>query len=430
MIFRRFGMIILFISATVVSADDADATTGFMGISWSGLGSLEAGQLVKWHWRGEELDHTWLQQTKVRLVARKEVTPWLDVVLGFEGAQWFETYDEFSNNPVEIPQKNFSFIIHQSEAFFDFGDLLKIHCGVFPYKYNPEVQNLGEYLFRTGAYPGFIINEFDFAIARLTGLWLNNRLLDGKLNNDVIFNMETDYKPFRDISVSYIGSYSPHPAITLGYGVNLSHLISVNEKFTTPKLPGSWYIDSTSKDTVNLTFRGVKPMVRLTFDIKRFFDMPIFGSEDLKLYGELAILGVKNYQLYYDTLAQRIPIMFGFNFPAFKILDVMSWEFEWYGSPYPNSYQNAFSIQPYLPRPIPDLPQKEYSDYDYLHDNWKWSVYAKKTFANSFSIIGQVARDHFRSHIKYPYNIDREEGLTKPGPIWYNGHWYWMLKVA
>ena len=57
-------------------------------------------------------------------------------------------------------------------------------------------------------------------------------------------------------------------------------------------------------------------------------------------------------------------------------------------------------------------------------------MYAKKTIANSFSVIGQVARDHFRSYIKLPYNVELEEGLTKPGPIWYNGHWHWMLKVA
>ena len=151
--------------------------------------------------------------------------------------------------------------------------------------------------------------------------------------------------------------------------------------------------------------------------------MPFFGPEDLKVYGEAAILGVKNYQLYYDTLSQRLPFMIGFNFPAFKFLDVLAWEFEWYGSPYPNNYQNAFSIQP-KPRPIPDSPQQGYTANDYQHDNWKWSVYAKRTIANSFSVIGQVARDHFRAHIKLPYNVEREEGLTKPN------HWYWMLKVA
>lgn len=422
--FRRFGLIILFLTAAFVSADNENADGGFLGITWSGLGSLEAGQLVKWHYRGgTQLDHTWLQQSKVRLVAHKEITPWLNVILGFEGAQWFDTYDKFSNNPFEIPQNNYSFIIHQSEAVIHIEDLLKFHFGVFPYKYNPEAQNLGEYLFRTGAYPGFIINEFDFAIARLTGFWIQNRLFDGKLTNDVIFNMETDFKPYRDISASYIGSYSPHPAITIGYGINFTHLISVYESSTTPKSAGTQYIDSSSHDSVSLTFRGVKPMVRLTFDIKRFFDLPIFGPEDLKFYGEMAILGVKNYQLYYDTLTQRIPIMFGVNIPTFKGLDVVALQFEWYGSPYPNNYQNAFSIQP-PPRPIPDGPQSGYSDYIYRNDNWKWSLYAKKTVANSFSIIGQVARDHFRTHVKYPYNVDREEGLSE------GKHWYWMLKVA
>ena len=66
-------------------------------------------------------------------------------------------------------------------------------------------------------------------------------------------------------------------------------------------------------------------MARVCFDFKKFFNTNIFGDQDLKLYCEAAILGVKDYKLYYNNLVQRIPVMVGFNVPAFKILDLIAW---------------------------------------------------------------------------------------------------------
>lgn len=433
-ILRGFCIMAVLTAAAFVSAATPSAADSGRGLSFSGVGSIEAGQLVKWQFRGGDSSHTWVQQSKVRLVADKKINSWMNVLLGFEGAAWYDTYDTYSNNPIVTPKEWFTFIIHQSEAFFNFGDALKIDCGVFPYKYNPNAQNLGEYVFRSGAYPGFLVTEFDFPLVRLTGLRLNNRLF-GKLDQDLIINMETEYKPFHDFTVSYIGAVTPHPALTVGAGISFSHLISVNEKYTTPKTPGTQYVDNPDTlktasgtdsivgDTVSLTFRGIKVMGRICVDIKSIFPWSAFGPEDCKLYGEATILGVKSYKLYYDTLWQRIPIMFGINIPAFKLLDVLSLEAEWYGSPYPNNYQKAFSIT-VPPSPVPDGPAVNYSADVYRTDNWKWSVYAKKTIWNSFGVIGQLARDHFRTRANNPYNDEREESLTK------NEQWYWMLKLA
>jgi len=432
---RIQGLIPAFVIGGFVAGFSWGQTNTSRAISISGKGSLELGQLVDYQFRGADHRRAWLSQTKVQVTARKMITPWLNVALGIEGSAWYETYDAFSNNPFVVPDQFFSFILHQSEAEISWGELLHMELGLFPYKYNPDVRNLGEYVFRSGAYPGFLIGEFDFPLARLTGVRLSNHLF-GTLDQNLLLTLETQYKPFHDASLTYLAAYTPHPCATIGGGISFSHLISVNENRTTPKTDGAWYIEDPDTlrnalgtdslilgDTAYLTFRGIKIMARFCFDVKKFFSISAFGPEDFKLYGEAAVLGLKNYQLYYDTLAQRIPVMAGFNVPAFKLLDVFSLEAEWYGSPYPNNFWNAFSIQP-EPRPIPVVTSSGYPASAYRKDDWKWSVFARKTFAYSLSITTQFARDHFRTRANNPYNVEREESLTK------DEHWYWMIKFA
>jgi hypothetical protein len=424
------------IAAVVSSGFAAMPFDTAKGIEISGKGWLQEGQLVKYQYRGQEdLGRAWLSQSELQLFASRTITPWLKTSLGIDIMQWYQTYDKESNSPFLIPNQFVNFSILRGEALFSWGEMLSLELGIFPFKYNPEVRNLGEYVFRSGVYPGFLIGEFDKTDIPLTGLRINNRIA-GKFNEDLLLTLEEQFKPFHDITLSYLAAYTPHPAITVGAGASASHLIAVDEKRTTPKSDGTWYIEDPDTlrdalgadslilgDTAYLTFRGVKIMGRFCFDIKQLFPASIFGPEDLKLYGEAAILGLQDYDLYYDTLLQRIPVMAGFNFPMFKILDVLSLEAEWYGSPYPNNDQNAFSISP-LPRPIPDDPAPGYSPSVYKKDNWKWSVYARKTIAKSFSITAQFARDHFRTIANNPNYVEREESLTK------DNQWYWMFKFA
>jgi hypothetical protein len=406
-------------------------------------GAVDIGQLVAYQFRGAELNHAWLQRTKICLSGSTKINEKTSISFGVQGLSWYETYDKFSNNPFMIPDRYYTFIIDHSEIIYSLNSLLSIEFGVLNFKYNPEVRNLGEYLFRSGCYPGFLIGDFDYPLARVTGLRLHNTLFDGTLKQDFLATMETQYKPFHDISLTYLAKVTPKPFVTLGGGIQFAHLISVDESATTPPAAGGQY--AIIKDTIRgsngqdslflndtislpdtstvLTFRGIKLMARACIDFKKLFPWDKFGNEDLKLYGEAAILGVKDYKLYYNNLIQRIPIMVGFNLPAFKMLDLISCEVEWYGSPYPNNYLNAFSITP-LPRPIPDGPASGYSMSTYTKDNWKWSVYVKKSLSKSFSIIGQAARDHFRTVSIDPYNVEREEALTK------TNHWYWTIRFG
>jgi hypothetical protein len=352
-----------------------------------------------------------------------------------EGELWYDTYARENNkDPITQLRPNTKINIREAQGSYCFFGLdkpyLELSAGVFPYKYDPDARNLGEYLFRTGTYPGYIITNFDDPKAIVTGFRLGSTLA-GSLRQDLIFSTERQIQPYHDFSLSYLLGYSPLPALGLGAGASFNRLISVHTAYTDPKKPGNRYVNSAG-DTLYYTFRGTKLMGRLTFDPKYFFGSlkRIFGSEDLHVYGEAAVLGVKNYPNtdtlinpdYYGDLSKRIPVMVGFNIPAFKILDVLSLEAEWYGCEYPDIYyrlnQQDGSIMP-APSTIAASQQ-----HDYVLDNWKWSVYARKTFMNSFCITAQAARDHLRHRIVSELYNDEEGLLRTPGD------WYWMLKIS
>jgi hypothetical protein len=160
------------------------------------------------------------------------------------------------------------------------------------------------------------------------------------------------------------------------------------------------------------------------------FKNDIFGPQDLRLYGEAALLGIFNYPVSEDTLTRyddrlkRLPIMFGFNIPAFKVLDVLSLEFEWFGSRYPNDMSPViFDNQPVPLSSMHNL-RNGYNPDTYAHDDWKWSIYAKRTIAGRFFFIGQVARDHMRWYMMNFAEQDWQEALRSPK------NWYWTVKTG
>jgi hypothetical protein len=108
--------------------------------------------------------------------------------------------------------------------------------------------------------------------------------------------------------------------------------------------------------------------------------------------------------------------------PCFRILDVFAIEGEWYGNPY---WDADKTLSQYGPLPKPDDPSGSYTSTidGFTYDNWKWSVYAKKTILGGLSLIGQVARDHMRLSEKYPKNYDFEAALEQ------NSHWWWVAKI-
>ena len=410
-----------------------------LGISSAGW--LESGQIIKGYiLDGRPIDHQWLQKSCLNLVIDAKLSERIQIAAGVEGAMFLNApKGGASSQQYYIWRLNSIFIVDRAYGSYSWGDpaypLLSVTAGRYPYKYNQEARNLGEYLFRSGTYPAYLINNFDLPFARLTGLKLSSNLFY-KLHQDLMLTFETEIPPYYDASLSYIADYTIGKFLNIGAGVEFAHLISVDERQTTPKNTRTLY-DSTPS---YYTFRGTKIMARLSFDPKPFIPFNAFGREDLKIFAEAAVLGLEEYPANdslnsftstknniwgYDTLKNKIPVVFGMNIPAFKILDVLSAEFEWYGCPYPNNYATELGKGNLPSLPLPDFFGR--SDRGYVvDDNWKWSFYAKKMFAHDrLGVILQIARDHMRiesllDEAKY-YNLEESLGLKD--------HWWWSSKI-
>jgi len=327
------------------------------------------------------------------------------------------------------------------------GDALQFEFGYFPFKYNPQSTNLGEYLFRSNCYPALLVSGFENSIdgPKLGGLHLGYACdALGRLKQDILVNSELDIYPLHDINLTYIATYTPHPIFTIGAGVEFARMIIFDRLKTKPGLDTSYhptvdqwvgYVDPATGDTTQYTFQGTKLMGRGTFDIKGAIELltgklNFFGKEDLKIYGEAAILGVKDYPGWYTRMRDRVPVMAGFNFPTFKLLDVLSLELEQFNNPYWNSQEFIWKNQ----SPVPYVGNAAGSNFanwsDTLakkDDDLKWSVYASKKITKALRISAQAASDHTPrnwytpgppSFVKYTDMVPR----TKD--------WYYMFRVS
>lgn len=307
--------------------------------------------------------------------------------------------------------------------------------GYFPVKYNPEAMNLGEYLFRSNAYPPLLTSGFEIADkVKMAGIHTGYRILTpiGRLKADIYLNTETECYPTADLTLSTLLGYTdPGKFLDLSMGVSFYHLVPFDQERITPAKNKSYttiaasFIDSVTGVKTDYTFRGTKLAAAVTFDPKVFFNSTIFGKNDLKIYGEFAILGVKNYPGWYSNRQERIPIMFGFNFPAFKLLDVLAIEGEYFPSPYMNSYHFIWKTN----SPIPDFKTNTgmdyYSEWKKKHDDdWKWSVYTSKVIKN-VRISGQIASDHTS---KATYLPEGKRLYTEMVPR--TQDWYFILRCG
>jgi hypothetical protein len=183
-------------------------------------------------------------------------------------------------------------------------------------------------------------------------------------------------------------------------------------------------VDTLAHDTTYLSFQGTKVMADFSFDPKALIDMPGLAPEDMKLYGEIALIGLdrsKAYRAVYGNYGRRMPIMLGFNVPVWGWLDHLSIEVEHYGARFRDDLARYQSTTGAYMSP---LPVANASGRDLSRDDWKWSVHAQRTFG-AIRLSGQLANDHSR-----PGGT-----LTSPGSEWESyfaapGDLYWMLKAG
>jgi hypothetical protein len=446
-------VLFLMLFATLAFAVQLRTIDGDLKFSIDGEAWVESGQFVKYFNADVELDHSWINRTFLHLTLSTIYKERLRINMGTEGRVWFNVPKlRGTGQATYVHRQNNTFIISDANATYSFGDLdapwLSWTAGLFPFKYNRQARNLGEYLFRSGTYPAYLINNFDLAFARLTGFKVSSDLF-GMLHQDLIYSIETMIPPFFDGTLSYLANGDFWGFGEFGAGISFANLVSVDERVTTPSggdLTNNMFV-AADGDTGYYTFRGIKLMAKTCIDLKKFLYLldfipqdDLFGAEDLKLYGEGLVLGLENYPRNdsadilgqttpgmnawgYDTLLNKVVAVVGINLPMFRFLDVFACELEWYGCTYPNSYKNRLGPGARKSYPVPDYPSRLSANYN--ADNFKWSVYVKKLFFNKhFGVAAQVARDHIRNETLVDESFDYEEALGR------NDHWWWMAKIV
>lgn len=417
-------------------------------IEWNGMAALEEGQFVKCDYvNGPMGFRPWLTDEYARIGINATFNRHLKLAIIPQIKLWNDTWDWtiLQNNQGYYKQiqlnpltQHATVSLADAEGIISFGSNdavgLNIAAGVIPFKYDEEARNLGEYLFRTGEHPAYIFNEFDEAYATLTGLRVNAELFQN-LSLDLFLTTETQVQPMNDWSLSFLAGYKIPGYLDVGAGIMFDRLffaVPLLDKPVSGKL-NTYHTSSGQLDT--FSYGGTKVMARLAFDPKGFLPSAIagiFGKEDGKIFGEVAILGLTDITAYkhpqgdtvslvidtahnyYSDISQRIPVMFGFNIPTFKILDYLSIELEWYGDPYAADLSTLESFQWYLPVP---------NGLDPLKSHWKYSFNLRKTLWDHFSIIGQIARDHTRHDAFNVFNSDEDEIFKT------QDEWGWWMKL-
>lgn len=348
-----------------------------------------------------------------------------------------------------------------------------VTVGSFPYKYNPDVNNLGLYLFRGPVYPGILMGGFqDFAVDPTKATQLGARVHHsmGILSQDLILNTERDLPPTFDWSLGYVAKLKLFGALDLGAGVNFYRLFAYDEDLRTPgKLSDSTlgfkkaqYIEVNPlnpADTTFFTHQGTKVMAMATLDLKPLFGLGSMGKDDLKLYTEAAVIGLKDYGTTYGDIMQRIPVMFGVNLPTFGLFDRINIEVEQYKSPHRNDLgrlgnNNVVADWTTQTKPIPSPKPVDNADFtikpdgtwtnaysqtinvegtaldkeDIHTDDLKWSLAVDKTIASHIRFTAQVANDHYRPRPLATGLIAASGGTAEAFSD--KSNWYFMLRMG
>jgi hypothetical protein len=313
---------------------------------------------------------------------------------------------------------------------------LKFTAGLFDYKYDDNIRNLGLYLIRGTVYPQLLVSGFEtgemVGSANMEGFHLQSDF--GDFTQDVLLISEMHMFPRYDFSALYIGKYSFGGVLELGGGVNFYHYLPINADVTSPSDALYDPKEGSGKNRLDPKFalpivngngdtagyewysnKGIVLMGRFMLDFKPITGTGgIFGPEEFKLYGEAALIGVKNYEVIYKNRMERMPLMLGVALPAWRILDELKLEVEYFKNPYmPNS---AKVVKNTSPIPIDEHLGKDADGkpivYDVKADDVKWSLYLSKVLAGHVKLSGQIANDHSRFGTGRPLDPSYDETLS------------------
>ena len=391
---RLVGTMLVSMLALATAQEEKEETN----LEVSGFGYFMFGQIVSGvagDVFSNEIAHYWQDFGVVNFTVTSKPNDWFTACAGLEMATYFPI--QFAAMDKASYYIRFNGFIPKAEGIFhwNFSDLplssLVIESGLFQYTFNPEVTNLGNYLYRSRAVPVFLESKIDYPWANLMGVRNQLGLLEDQIKLEAILNTIYDYPPWYDWSLGFTASYAPqNKIIDVGAGICFDHLLAACQ--------------GTMSDTLQKNWKATKLDARAILDPKPLFGNPsIFGDKDCKIYGEVALLGLSDsidtVQYYYmpePSLKHRMPFLLGFNVPTMKVFDLFSVELEWFKSPWPNDWFGQFDIN--LPYPRAKDPFNSVQDSievdNYIHrDNFKWSFFLKRSIS-MFEFRAYIANDH------------------------------------
>lgn len=377
--------------------------------------------------------------------------------IGVGGAYFFVFPRNVGQNPYSMSKRS-GFGITDAHGEFTFlaredGDHgLRLKAGIFPYKYNPDARNLGEYMYRTWTYPTIITGGgLDFANSagvQLSGITAHTRF--GGFENEVLLTSQTERVPVMGLSLTDMVSYSFGNILTLGAGfmfdnfyvpdtAELSPVLDLNNKYFTlsngDQMASREYADRQSLglipagvtvvDTSRYTFAGQKAMFRASLDLGNLFSSSLLSNDDLRFYFEAIVMGIKSYPTYYENLSERTAYLMGFNLPTFRLIDLLSVEVEYCANPFDNSTRGPYGVgaaAPYMENQVGGQDNKFPNIIANKDDDIKWSVHARKRIYDGFAVNLQVASDHVKTLDVYSTPDFYDILVDK-------SHWYWVVKL-
>lgn len=173
-----------------------------------------------------------LNRTYVDVGFQEQLDEFYLISIGVGGIFW-KSYETRGGNPED---KAIKFGPGISNAFLSWApsEKLNLTIGYFPYKYNAAAKNLGEYLFRSEAYPTILytggwswLNDVQY---RAVGAKLTYKALDGRLQQDIGLFGEYFNSPIYDITPAYIATFKVADWFTIGGAGSLHRFISPTPK--------------------------------------------------------------------------------------------------------------------------------------------------------------------------------------------------------
>jgi hypothetical protein len=268
----------------------------------------------------------------------------------------------------------------------------EVKLGVYDFKYNPDSKDLGEYLLRSTAYPTIIESaqgkdKLAFSFNRVLGAEYG--LAFPTFRAKALVYAEQYRIPVNDVTPAAFVAVGPKHA-EIEAGVALDRQWMFGKQMETDYTPQ----DSAYIASQGLTTKATKLMLRGRLDFAG-----MYGSSPKylpTLYAEAALLGLKNDSLYYKKMIERMPVTVGIDIPTGPVLDILSVEVEYWQNPYRDRKYSITDQGGSKASPLPFLVEIEKGEAAFKRDDWRWSVFLKRSVNNWLDLECRVASDHQR----------------------------------